>query len=301
MKHFKALPLAIIVSLILAACGQQKSQEQAQEDDGENKAIEEFDQQSADLQKSWDMVFGKLPPATEVAARIQATGADYIPDLINDPGNVEKYLGLEDILVAANLGVYASDVGYMAAYGQGEKTRDQFKAAQKLAEHLGISRSFVQFMADRFADQIKDNPEAQKLIDDALENANQNLRTEDRELMSAAAATGWFLEGLYLLTQMANNYPSDLPEDARNLIMVPLVRGILNQEQTLDHLIALDSSIVGETFFIYDLQQLKKSYEKLETSEALAESDPGTMLTSDALVEISEQVATLRERIVFQD
>ena len=189
----------------------------------------------------------------------------------------------------------------MAAYEQGEETGEQFKAAQRLAEHLGTSRSFIQFMADRFADRIKDNPEAQKLINDALENANQNLRTEDRELISAVAATGWFLEGLYLLTQMANNYPTDLPEDARNLIMVPLVRGILNQENTLDQLISLDESLVGKNFFISDLQQLKKSYEKLETDKTLAESGPSTILTSDALVEISEQVATLRERIVFQD
>ncbi len=155
-------------------------------------------------------------------------------------------------------------------------------------------------MANRFADRIKNNPEAQKLIEAALENADKNLRTEERELMSAAAATGWFIEGLYLLTQMADNYPTDLPEDARNLIMVPLVRGILNQEQALDHLISLDNSIVGETFFIYDLRQLKESYEKLEVDKTLSESNPGTLLTSEALAEISQQVTTLRERIVTQ-
>ena len=249
--------------------------------------MEEYDQQSAELQKSWDLVFGKLPPATEIAARIQATGADYMPDLINDPGNVNIIWSWRMYLLPQ---IWVSTLPMSDTWPRMSK-----------AKKPGTSRSFIQFMANRFADRIKDDPEAQKLIEEALENADQNSRTEDRELMSAAAATGWFLEGLYLLIQMANNYPTDLPEDARNLIMVPLVRGILNQEQALDHLIALDNTIAGETFFIYDLRQLKKSYEKLETDKTLAESNPGTMLTSDALVEISEQVATLRERIVFQE
>ena len=299
MDNIKSVSLALILSLFLFACGQQKSQEQAKES-AEDKAVAEYDQKSAELQKSWDLVFGNLPPATEVAARIQATGADFMPDLINDPANLDAYLQQQDVIVAANLGVYATDVGYLAAYEQGETTRNQFNTARKLAAHLGTERSFIQFMADRFSDRIKENPEAQKLINDALENASQKLRTEDRELIAAAAATGWFLEGLYLLTQMANNYPTDLPEEVRNIIMIPLVRGILNQEKALDHLIGLDSMITGETFFIYDLQQLKISYEKLEIDKTLAESNPGTTLTSDALVEISEQVATLRERIVTQ-
>ena len=199
MKYIKTIPLVLILSLFLAACGQQKPKEEANEDGAEAKAVEEFDQQSAELKKSWDAVFGKLPPATEVAARIQATGADYMPELVNDPDNVDKYLQLEDAIVAANLGIYATDVGYMAAYEQGEETGEQFKAAQRLAEHLGTSRSFIQFMADRFADRIKDNPEAQKLINDALENANQNLRTEDRELISAVARH-WLVPGRTVLT-----------------------------------------------------------------------------------------------------
>ena len=51
---------------------------------------------------------------------------------------------------------------------------------------------------------------------------------------------------------------------------------------------------------MYDLRQLKESYEKLEIDKTIAEGDPNNTLTSEALVEISEQVAILRDRIVTQ-
>ncbi len=121
MNYIKPLPLIFVLSFILIACGPPKPQGQANEENAEAQAVEEFDQKSAELQKSWDAVFGKLPPATEVAARIQATGADFMPGLVNDPTNVDLYTEQQDVIVAANLGVYATDVGYLAAYTSREK------------------------------------------------------------------------------------------------------------------------------------------------------------------------------------
>ena len=303
MKNFKIITLLIVGTIFLVSCGPQTSKE----DQAKAQEMAEFDKKSEELRAKAREIFDKLPPATEVAARIQATGADFNGDLVNDPGNVDTYLAIEgrEALQAALVGIYISDMGYLSAYGQ--PARATFDAAQKLSDKLGVGRAFDEGVAIRYFEKIDQNEEAKKILNEAYANASKNLRTENRELISAAAATGVFIEGLYLLTSIVDTYPRDmLPDDVRNNILGPLVKGILEREATLDKLIEIDKALlegVDNTradFFLYDMDDLKASFAKLDVAGKMEAEGPSLVLNDETLAEITQKVASIREKIVVQ-
>jgi len=303
MKNFKIITLLIAGTIFMVSCGPQTSKE----DQAKAQEMAEFDKKSEELRAKAREIFDKLPPATEVAARIQATGADFNGDLVNDPGNVDTYLAIEgrEALQAALVGIYISDMGYLSAYG--EPARATFDAAQKLSDKLGVGRAFDEGVAIRYFEKIDQNEEAKKILNEAYANASKNLRTENRELISAAAATGVFIEGLYLLTSIVDTYPRDmLPDDVRNNILGPLVKGILEREATLDKLIEIDKALlegVDNTradFFLYDMDDLKASFAKLDVAGKMEAEGPSLVLNDETLAEITQKVASIREKIVVQ-
>jgi len=233
--------------------------------------------------------------------------ADFNGDLVNDPGNVDTYLAIEgrEGLQAALVGIYISDMGYLSAYGQ--PARATFDAAQKLSDKLGVGRAFDEGVAIRYFEKIDQNEEAKKILNEAYANASKNLRTENRELISAAAATGVFIEGLYLLTSIVDTYPRDmLPDDVRNNILGPLVKGILEREATLDKLIEIDKALLEGVentradFFLYDMDDLKASFAKLDVAGKMEAEGPSLVLNDETLAEITQKVASMREKIVVQ-
>lgn len=279
----------------LVACGGKKEAEQ------EQTAEEAYDEATKELPSA--SLFENLPDASQVAATIQLTGAEYVEGLVNDAANVEYYLDDADGKQAACVGVYFSDIAYTTMYDQGATAYDQFQSAQKLAENLGTARSLDQAVASRFKDRLDGNDKAQEVLDEAFESANQNLRTEDRALLSAAATSGWYIEGLYLLTQLVKNYPADgLDEDTKNLVLLPLTRGILNQGKLLNQVIAIIEDVKPDNtradYFVYDLYDLKASFDKINIDEVVENADPNTMISTEDLNEITEKAALLRERVV---
>ena len=178
---------------------------------------------------------------------------------------------------------------------------------EEISDKLGVGRAFDEGVAIRYFEKIDQNEEAKKILNEAYANASKNLRTENRELISAAAATGVFIEGLYLLTSIVDTYPKDmLPDDVRNNILGPLVKGILEREATLDKLIEIDKALlegVDNTradFFLYDMDELKASFAKLDVAGKMEAEGPSLVLNDETLAEITQKVASMREKIVVQ-
>jgi len=297
MKNLKSTLVLLFILSIIAACGPQPQQDQSEEE-----STEAFDQKTAELKATITSIFDELPPATEIAARIQATGADFNGDLINDPALAEGYLQDTDGAKALNMGIYFTDLGYLTAYGQKDAALSQFQAARTLADNLGVGRALAQTVEMRFGEKIEQSEEAQSILNEAYSSANQNLRSGDRELVSAAAATGLFLESLYLLTSIVDTYPKDiLPDDARNNILAPLVKTILERERTLDQLINLGEAVAPDTeradFFLQDLRDLKASFSKLNIQEQLENNRTDLVLNDETLKEVTEKVASIRARV----
>ncbi|MEQ9306884.1 MAG: hypothetical protein RJQ14_23415, partial [Marinoscillum sp.] len=139
------------LGLLLVSCGGSSSKETSAED----VAYEEAEKK---IVTDMDKVIHDLPSPTEVPYLLQATGADFNSDIINSLDGLPKYLTNEDES-ALNLGIYATDMGYLISYKQLETATDYLESAQKLAESLGVASVFSVATIEKFQNNL-DNPDS---------------------------------------------------------------------------------------------------------------------------------------------
>ncbi len=114
--------------------------------------------------------------------------------------------------------------------------------------------------------------------------------------------SGWYIEGLYLSTQVIKNYPSDLPPDARNLVLEPLLRVVAGQQKPLLDLIAVLKSIpqdeVVESMEV-EMGVLRFYFDEIGDIESKISTDPvHVVLDQGLLKDITNEIARIRKTIV---
>ena len=225
-RKITLVQLLMVLSLgVLISCG---GGEKSTEDESAD-----FDSAKESLKENIEGVIINIPSPAELPYLLQATGADFNMALINTKESADKYMSTFD-KAAMNLGVYAADIGYLSSYEQTQEALDFLQVAKQLADHLGVVDAVDQVVLERFETNIDEKDSLYKIINGAIENVDQYLKTEARNRVAALVTTGSFIEGLYVSTELVRTYPKDLlPEDARNLILTPVIKIILDQENQL--------------------------------------------------------------------
>ncbi len=275
------------------ACGKQEKQQ-------ENEAAE-FDEAKEALKQNIEGVIHNIPSPAELPYLLEATGADFNESLINSKDNADKYMTTFD-KAAMNLGVYAADIGYLSAYNQTQQALDYLAVAKQLSEHLGVVDAVDQVVMERFEKNIDQKDSLYNIINEAIENVDQYLKNEARNRVAALVTTGSFIEGLYIATELVRTYPKDLlPEDARNLVLMPIIRLILKQEDSVGELIKLIDSLPEDDLtkkIKADLHELKSRYEALNIEEKIKNNQANLVLNDETLTSITEIVHDMRADIV---
>ncbi len=267
----------------------------------ENQNSKEFDQAEESLKDQIEDVIYNIPSPSEIPYLLQATGAEYNQGLLNDRNKVDQY-GSRTDKAALNLGVYASDIGYLSSYEKTQEAIDYLNSAKKLADNLGVIGSFDMDVLQRFESNIANKDSLANILNTAVQSSEKYLKDESRNKLAALLLTGSFVEGLYISTGLIKSYPKDLlPDDSRNLVLTPLMRVILQQEKSVDELSKMLSTIdqaepIGG--LAADLAALQASYRSLNIEEQIKNNRSDLVLTDKNLVEITKIVEKMRKSIV---
>ncbi|WP_421869251.1 hypothetical protein [Marinoscillum sp.] len=262
-----------------------------------------FEEAEKKIVTDMDQVIKDLPSPTEVPYLLQATGADFNKDIINSLDRLPKYLTNEDES-ALNLGIYATDMGYLISYKQLETATDYLESSQKLAESLGVASVFSVATVEKFQTNL-DNPDSlNKILNQSILDVEDRLESADRVSVAALVLAGSFIEGLYLAIEVIETYPKDvLDADTRNLILEPLVKVVLDQEKPLLDVIGLmkdlpDDDIINH--MINELEILRVLYETdlADVQEKIASNTGDFVLTESTLSGIRSEVKRIRTDIV---
>ena len=289
------IAMAVIIAFIFTSCGNEKKKENISSDElseTEKKIVEEIDK-----------VIHDMPPPTEVPFLLKETGAEYNEDLLNDLANVESHTTNRD-KAALNAGVYATDIGYLSSYEQVENALSYLEACQKLAESIGAGSVFNVELMGRFEKNLATPDSLMTIVNEVMENAEVNLENSDKLTSVALVLVGSYIEGMFLATQVIDTYPNDmLPDDARNLVLQPLVRVIIEQEQPLLDVIALMKDLPeDETIdhMIAELQVLRILYEDdlRMIEEQINQNEGNFQLKPDMLKDVIVEVKRIRGDIV---
>lgn len=247
-----------------------------------------------------NQVLGGLPPTSEVPAMLQLSGADFNPSLVNAAGKASAYTTTTD-KAALNLGVYATDIGYLSVY---EKTQDvitYLKSAEKLANHLGLNNTFGTEMQQRFQRNVNNQDSLVKIVDESMNYVNSFLKEGNRDATAALIVTGSFVEGLFISTGLVEKYPKDVPADVRNQTLTQLIVSITKQEESLDDLINILQEVKSDPqaqAYLVQMQELKKQFESLNLEEQIRTNRGDLMVNDKTLAGISAKVKQIRSKII---
>jgi hypothetical protein len=201
-----------------------------------------FDKAEEEVKEKIQAVIAELPSPSEIPFLLQATGAEFNASLLHEFEKAETYLN-ETNRAALNLGVYTTDIAYLAAY---DKSQDALKYTANLktiGDQLGLTSAFSPAMIKRFESNLSNKDSLAYIVNEAVAKADRHLKNTERPKAAALVIGGSFIEGLYLSCALVRNYPENiLPSDARMLILVPLIDLILRQEEPLVDLIDLLTS-----------------------------------------------------------
>jgi len=286
-----ALILLSVLTFGLWSCGSSTKE-------GNNS--DEFKQAEESLQEQIEDVVYNIPSPSEIPYLLEATGAEYNQSLINSKQKADQYGTIND-KAALNLGVYASDIGYLSSYGKTQEAIDYLNACKKLADNLGVIGSFDVTILQQFESNIGNKDSLASIINRSIQKTDSYLKDDSRNKLAALMLTGSFVEGLYISTGLIKSYPKNiLPDDARNLILTPLMRVILEQEKSVDELLKMLNTIdqaepIGS--IVADLTALKASYRALNIEEQIKNNRADLVLTDKNLEQITLTVQKLRNSI----
>ena len=291
-QMFNALFLGVLV--FLWSCGGSTQTESTESD------ASEFQSAQSQINEQIDRVVHELPPPTEVPLLLQQVGADFNNALPNDISLVDAYHTNDK--AALNLGVYASDVGYFASYEQVQDALRYMDGCQKLADYLGISSAFDVNLLRRFEQNMGNRDSLAVLVNEAMAQAEEQLENNNRTKIAALALAGSYIEGLYISTQVIKTYPTDLPPEARNLVLEPLLRIVASQQKPLLDLIAVLKSIEQDEV-VEDMEVemgvLRFYFDEIGDIEAKISSDPIHVVLDEGLLkDITNEIERIRKTIV---
>lgn len=275
-------------------------------DSGKKKAAEsadEFESAASELRDQVEQIIYEIPSPAEIPFIIQATGAEYIPELVNDLSKADKYAATNKI-AALNLGVYATDIGYLVTYDKVQDALNYMEKCMDIGENLGLQSAIDMSIIEKFEANLSKKDTLGHIINDVIAHSDEYLKQSDRDNLAALVLGGTFIEGLYIATQLVDSYPKDiLPDDARNLILTPLIKMILDQEKALSDMVAMLKNIEDKGDWIEglinSLEELKGNYAELTVQEQISNNRADLVLTDRTLERITLQIKKIRTTVTY--
>jgi hypothetical protein len=284
----------ILFAAGLLSCGGSKKKE---------GTSNEFDTAATDIQKQVQNVIYEIPSPSEIPYTIQATGADFNRDLINKLEKEKKYLATPKI-AALNLGVYATDVGYLVTYEQVQDALNYMKVSLDIAENLGLKNAMDAAVISRFQTNLNEKDSLANILNQTISQSDKYLKDTKRDNIAALVVAGTFIEGLYISSQLVARYPKNIvKDDSRMLILTPLIRLIIDQEKPLGDMINLLKSIDLKDDWIEglinSLTELQKNYSDLNFKEKIKNNRSDLALTDKTLERITIQIEKIRKTVTY--
>ena len=246
--------------------------------------------------------FSNLLAPSEAAAQLQATGAEFNASLMHDPKKYTQYTS-NDTKAAANMGIYLSDLNYSVAYKKSANTKEYFTAAHELSKAIGMEQGALDFLSQRYNNNIAQNDSVKSVMKDLLTKSTQSLQGTEREKLAGAAMAAYQIENLHLALGVIDAYPDDmLPSDARTVILIPIYKMVLGQKeniQTIYDFLKSYSNPENPNYQYYStaFEELIAVYNRLNVDERIAKNQ-GIELMNDAVMkELTQKVDAIRNKV----
>jgi hypothetical protein len=236
----------------------------------------------------------------DITAMMELSGADYMPDIANDPFINEQYL-VNEVMAAANLGVYMADGLYRLAFDEFNDGSLSLKAAKNIADKLKLGSAFDDFVFDRYNDTAVYADSMLYKVKQAISESQVILTDADRMQVFAAIVSGNYIEKLHILFSQIFKYNVDLPEESKLLILRQTILVTDALLKKLPDVISLVESVKKESdpgIILARLKEIEALRLQLKFADEPGKLTPDLIFKNQGLIDVYNKIEEVRALIV---
>lgn len=297
------LLLFIITSISCSSCNNSKQNE---EDPWENleDVIKTDDEVGADKQiGNISDVIDNVSSPVEMAALILDLGIPYSNDYLAETKNADSYNTA--LKKAINLGVFGADLGYLNMYNQTSVVMNYISVIKDMADGIRVGQFFDFTTLKRLVLNNTNLDSLMLISQQSFNRMDQYLRENNRRNLSTLIIAGVWIEGMYLVTQVAKDNPHEKIKDA-----------IGDQKSIVTIILGLLNNYKKEVFFkelTTDFNDLKRIFDEVKITIEYTDPQPveidGVLefksaevsiidISDETLNKIIEKIASIRNNII---
>jgi len=285
----KKIMVFVILSTALIACKNKSVQQNASQADEFKSFTEKAEKINMNVRTPTDIMY-----------MLEISMVEFMPELINDPNNSEKYLSNE-VLAAANMGVYLVDGLYQYSSKEFNNGYYSMMAAKNLATKLGMGPSFDKMILERYSEL---NPSVDSFLvklNESIIASETVLKAKERMRLFAGLIGGNYIEKQYILFNLIFKYNVDLPETAKLIALREILYATRIQMNKLPDLITLIESIKKETdsgIILNELKAIEAIRQQKVLPEDISQITPQQIFENPKLLAMFEKIKEVRSMIV---
>lgn len=283
------IPIVLAFGLLLAGCG----------GSGEPEAtvpVTDTVAQGDQVLRVGGRLFS-VPSPIQSALAVRDAGLAYQRDALMSLEKGAELTGRTEQALA--LGMYGADMAYATAHEDGQRTLATLQAIERLSGSLELSNAFDKALLDRFRDNLSNEDSLLRFSGAAFRAADEYLKTNERDDVSALVLAGGWLEALHLSLA-----------DPKAGASKAIVDRVGEQSTTLDGLVELLSGFEGDTrtsALVMGLQELQTEFKGIsiqynyeppvtdrEARTTYINSTTSVSIPADRISAIAAKVAALR-------
>jgi len=184
---------------------------------------------------------------------------------LNPTNNIDNYIDTR--AKELNFGIYSADLAYVASFNKYQQSVDYLNTVRTLSDEIGISAVFDQNLIGRIDNIIDDQDSLLKVTSDSYLSIVRYLESSDRKKSLALIVTGGWIESIYVVVNLLDNYS----QDAKVISLLASQKHVVSNLSSYLEQMKFDESIQQT---INELKPLSAFYESLEVqTEASKESE----------------------------
>jgi hypothetical protein len=235
-----------------------------------------------------------------VTSFIEMSGAEFMPAIVNNPLNPERYMN-NIVIAAANMGVYMADGLYQFAYNRNKDGYLSISAAKSIAINLEIEKAFDDLVFNRYNDSIIYADSIIATMGQCIAESKYMLNSQDRMQVFTGIIGGNYIEKLFILFHIIFEFDAGLRDESK---LLALQRVFLTADiflKKLPDVIALIESVRRETdpgSILAQLKEIEILHIQLKFEEDPANLTPAMILENEIMQKIHEKIIDVRTLIV---
>ena len=186
------IALGLCLGLLLVACGGSDSSSTTS---GSDTLAVDTTPKETELLSVGGKLFS-IPSPVQTALALRKAGLKYQKDLTAPLDKGEAVVG--KVAQSSVLGIYGADLAYAAVHRDGQRAMATMQAIEKLGNKLELTNSFDRALLEQFKANLGSEDSLLRFSGTAFRAADQYLKNNQRDDVSALVLAGGWVESIYL-------------------------------------------------------------------------------------------------------